>query len=89
MKRISLIGTAVTVLACVPLRRAFAYIDPNSAGALYQFLFPVLIAIGSVLAGMRRVIRQSFARLAAFVRRLLHGSSSSEAPAPPPGRHAR
>ena len=46
MKRTTLIGMAagVAVLACMPIKAAYAYIDPNSAGALYQFLFPLIIA---------------------------------------------
>jgi hypothetical protein len=66
MKRTTLIGmvTAITLLACVPLRPAYAYIDPNSAGALYQFLLPLLIAIGSAFAFLRRAIARACTRLA-------------------------
>jgi hypothetical protein len=66
MKRTTLIGmTAVAaLLACVPLKAAYAYIDPNSAGALYQFLFPVLIAIGSAFAFLRRTILRACTKLA-------------------------
>jgi hypothetical protein len=69
MKRTTLIGmVAVTaVLACMPLKAAYAYIDPNSAGAIYQFLFPLLIAIGSVFAALRRVIARAWSRLATVV----------------------
>lgn len=75
MKRTTLIGmVAVTaVLALVPLKPAYAYLDPNSAGALYQFLFPVLIAIGSAFAFLRRTIVRACTRfghaVVAIVRR--------------------
>jgi hypothetical protein len=41
---------------------AHAYIDPNAAGPLYQMLLPMLIAIGSGLAMIRRYIRQFWDR---------------------------
>ncbi|HEX5461617.1 MAG TPA: hypothetical protein VFX20_16770 [Steroidobacteraceae bacterium] len=75
MKRTTLIGMValIAVLACIPLRAAYAYIDPNSAGAIYQFLFPLLIAIGSAFAFLRRTIVRACTRLAhavvAIVRR--------------------
>lgn len=56
-----------TLIACVPLRSAFAYVDPNSAGSLYQILFPLLIAIGSAFAFLRRVIARAWSRLATVV----------------------
>jgi len=66
MNRITLTGMVaiIALLTCVPLRPAYAYIDPNSAGALYQFLFPLLIAIGSAFAFLRRVILRACSRLA-------------------------
>ena len=69
MKRTPLIGmvAVIALLTCVPLRPAYAYIDPNSAGALYQFLFPILIAIGSAFAFLRRVIVRACTRLASAV----------------------
>jgi len=69
MKRTTLIGmlAGIVLLACMPLRPAYAYIDPNSAGALYQFLFPLLIAIGSAFAFLRRVIVRACTRLASAV----------------------
>ena len=54
----------IAVLACMPLKAAYAYIDPNSAGALYQFLFPLLIAIGSAFAFLRRVIVRACTKFA-------------------------
>jgi hypothetical protein len=69
MKRTSIVGLllATTLLAMAPLRPAHAYVDPNSAGPLYQFLFPLLIAIGSVFAMLRRVIMQAWRRLTSAV----------------------
>jgi hypothetical protein len=63
----------VAVLACMPLRAAYAYIDPNSAGALYQFLFPLLIAIGSAFAFLRRTIVRACTRLAHAVVAVVRG----------------
>jgi len=76
MKRTTLIGMAavVAVLACLPLRAAYAYIDPNSAGALYQFLFPVLIAIGSAFAFLRRTIVRACTKMANAVVTIVRGN---------------
>ena len=75
MKRTTLIGMAavVAVLACLPLRSAYAYIDPNSAGALYQFLFPLLIAIGSAFAFLRRTIVRACTKVAHAVVAIVRG----------------
>lgn len=75
MKRTSLIGmvAVVAVLACLPLRPAYAYIDPNSAGALYQFLFPLLIAIGSAFAFLRRTIVRACTKVAHAVVAIVRG----------------
>lgn len=75
MKRTTLIGMAavVAVLSCMPMKAAYAYIDPNSAGALYQFLFPLLIAIGSAFAFLRRVIVRACTRLASAVVSVVRG----------------
>lgn len=53
----------VAALALAPWREAHAYIDPNSAGPLYQFLFPFLIAAASALAALRRYIARLFNRI--------------------------
>lgn len=75
MKRTTIIGMAavIAVLACLPLRSAYAYIDPNSAGALYQFLFPLIIAIGSAFAFLRRTIVRACSRLASAVVAIVRG----------------
>lgn len=77
----TLIGmiTVAALLACMPLRPAYAYIDPNSAGALYQFLFPVLIAIGSAFAFLRRTIVRACTRLAHAVVTIVRGGRSKGA----------
>ena len=81
MKRTTLIGMAavVAVLTCLPLRPAYAYIDPNSAGALYQFLFPLLVAIGSAFAFLRRTIVHACSRLAHAVVALVRGDRGKRA----------
>ncbi len=65
MKHSRLIGIMgiATALACAPLQSAFAYIDPNSAGSLYQLLFPLFVAIAGALAAFRRVIARALGRL--------------------------
>lgn len=75
MKRTTLIGMAavIAVLAFVPLKPAYAYLDPNSAGALYQFLFPVLIAIGSAFAFLRRAIVRGCTKFAHAVVTMVRG----------------
>jgi hypothetical protein len=50
-------------VAIAPLKSAFAYVDPNSVGPLYQFLFPLIIAITSAIAGLRRAIARAWNRL--------------------------
>ncbi len=50
------------LLVVAPLQSAYAYIDPNSAGPLYQFLFPLFIAIAGALAALRRIIKQLWNR---------------------------
>lgn len=42
---------------------AYAYIDPNAGGWLFQLLFPVLIAIAGAWAVLRQKIAQFLARL--------------------------
>lgn len=81
MKRTTLIGmvAVVAVLTCMPLKPAYAYIDPNSAGALYQFLFPLLIAIGSAFAFLRRVIVRACTRLANAVVWVVRGGRAKGA----------
>jgi len=55
------------LLLLAPIRPAHAYIDPNAAGPLYQMLFPLLVAIGSGIAMMRRYLRQLWNRAAAAI----------------------
>jgi hypothetical protein len=75
MKRMSILGLLLwtTVLAVAPLRPAHAYIDPNSAGPLYQMLFPLLIAIGSAVAMLRRAIARAWSRVATAVISVVRG----------------
>jgi hypothetical protein len=91
MKRTTLIGMAavIAVLACMPLRAAYAYIDPNSAGAIYQFLFPLLIAIGSAFAFLRRTIVRACTKVAHAVVAIVRGGRGKETQGErPPGGHA-
>jgi hypothetical protein len=73
------IGTlALTVLvALVPIQAAQAYIDPNSAGPLYQLLFPLFIAIASTLTALRRYIGGLWSRLTSAVTSAVRGGRVS------------
>lgn len=88
MKRTTLIGTsaAVAMLACLPLTPAYAYLDPNSAGALYQFLFPLLIAIGSAFAFLRRTIVRACTKLAHAVAAAVRGDRGKRSQQSPRAR---
>jgi hypothetical protein len=91
MKRSTLIGMIAVgaLLACLPLQPAYAYIDPNSAGALYQFLFPLLIAIGSAFAFLRRTIVRACTKLAHAVVAIVRGGRGKAAQGSQrPGGHA-
>jgi hypothetical protein len=62
---------AAVLAALLTAGPAWAYIDPNAGGWLYQLLFPLLVGIGALWAGLRLRIR-------AWWHRLRHG----KAPAP-------
>lgn len=81
MKRTTFLGmlAVVAVLTCMPMKAAYAYIDPNSAGALYQFLFPLLVAIGSAFAFLRRTIVSAVTRLAHAVASVFRGDRRKRA----------
>lgn len=66
----------VAAVALAPWREAHAYIDPNSAGPLYQFLFPFLIAAASALAAARRYIARLWSRLVHAVVTAMRGERS-------------
>lgn len=73
------------MLLVVSVQPANAYIDPNAAGPLYQLLFPLMIAIGSAVAFMRRYIRELWNRavqacLAAFGRKSARDGESEPLP---------
>ncbi|MGH8301385.1 MAG: hypothetical protein ACRET5_07955 [Steroidobacteraceae bacterium] len=91
MKRTTLTGmiAVAALLACVPLTPAYAYIDPNSAGAIYQILFPLIIAIGSVFAFLRRTIVRACTRFASAVVAVVRGDrGKGEEERRRPGGHA-
>jgi hypothetical protein len=61
---------------------AYAYIDPNTTGQLYQLLFPAFIAIASAIAALRRSISHLCSRVLQACLRVLRrtvGASSREA----------
>jgi len=57
------IAVLLTLLLLAPLRSAHAYVDPNSVGPLYQFLFPLFIAIASAFAALRRQLARLWNRV--------------------------
>lgn len=57
------IGVLLALLLLAPLRSAHAYVDPNSVGPLYQFLFPLFIAIASAFAALRRQLARLWNRV--------------------------
>ena len=73
MKRGSVLGLVLwtALLVGLPLSPAHAYVDPNSVGSLYQILFPVLLAIGSAIAMLRRAIAGAWHRLISALRSAL------------------
>jgi len=65
------------LIGCVPC--AYAYIDPNTTGQLYQLLFPLFVALASAIAALRRTIRLLWSRAVraclAVLRRTVGGAS--------------
>lgn len=62
------IGSKVPALVVIGLcaalpAPAWAYVDPNAGGLLYQILFPLLVAIGAAWAGLRHRIGYWWSRL--------------------------
>jgi hypothetical protein len=55
-------GLALLVLSTLPAS-AFAYIDPNAGGMLFQILMPVFAAIAGAWLFLRRWIAACFIRL--------------------------
>ena len=57
------IAMLLALLILAPLRPAHAYVDPNSVGPLYQFLFPLFIAVASALTALRRQLARLWNRV--------------------------
>jgi len=66
-KRLQRTLLVLAVLAC-STPAAYAYIDPNVGGWLYQLLFPVLVAIAGAWAVLRHKISEFLAMLAKKLR---------------------
>jgi hypothetical protein len=69
----------LALLLLASLRPAHAYVDPNSVGPLYQFLFPLFIAIASAFAALRRQLARLWNRVVDTVVTAVRGERS------PPG----
>ena len=76
-RRRQLLIVVLLLIGCVPC--AYAYIDPNTTGLLYQLLFPLFIAVASAIAALRRTIRLLWTRAVRacliLLRRTLGGGS--------------
>jgi hypothetical protein len=59
-----------------PIPEAYAYVDPNAAGPLYQFLFPLLVATASAFALLRQVIRRLWSQLTSKLVAVLRGEAA-------------
>lgn len=75
-------GILVAVLFLASVQPAHAYVDPNSVGPLYQFLFPLFIAIASALTALRRQLARLWARVVDTVAAVVRRERM-----PPPDRH--
>lgn len=53
----------LAAVALVQPLEAWAYLDPNAGGILYQLLFPLIVAIGAAWAGLRYRIGHWWSRL--------------------------
>lgn len=52
----------ISLLVAAPAY-AYAYVDPNTGGWLYQILFPLLVAIAGAWAVLRQKLRELCRRL--------------------------
>ena len=58
---------ALALIVCISVpRNALAYVDPNSAGLLYQIFFPLVVAVALAW----RWLKESATR---FLKRLIRG----------------
>jgi len=60
-----------------PINDAKAYVDPNAAGPLFQFLFPFFVAITSALVAFRRMVARLWGRMAGKILNTLRGGKDS------------
>jgi hypothetical protein len=68
---------ALAALALIaPIPEAYAYVDPNAAGPLYQFLFPLLVATASAFALLRQVIRRLWNQLTSKLVAVVRGEAA-------------
>jgi hypothetical protein len=58
----------IALVSLLPWQASYAYIDPGTAGPIYQLLLPLLIAIASGFAAFRRAIKRAWDRLTGLLR---------------------
>jgi hypothetical protein len=66
MMKTKLPAASVTLMALSALcvtREAYAYVDPNSAGLLYQIFFPVVVALGLTWRWIKETIKQVWLKI--------------------------
>jgi hypothetical protein len=59
------------------MHEARAYVDPNAAGPLFQFLVPLFIAISSALVAFRRMLAQLWRRTTSAILSVVRGGRNS------------
>jgi len=51
------------MVSMIPQRAAHAYVDPNSVGPIFQFLFPLFVAVASAFAFLKRSLLKIWHRV--------------------------
>ena len=68
----------VTVFVTVAeVKNAFAYVDPNTGGYIFQLLFPLISAIAFAYLFLKRQIKMLLVRMGNFFKGIFSKKSSS------------
>jgi hypothetical protein len=63
MRRVTETLVLAAIVALIPQRSAHAYVDPNSVGPIFQFLFPLFVAVASAYAFLKRSLLKIWHRV--------------------------
>jgi hypothetical protein len=63
LQRVTGILLLTAMVALIPQRAAHAYVDPNSVGPIFQFLFPLFVAVASAFAFLKRSLLKIWRRV--------------------------